>query len=66
MSESTNKELLDALGVEVTVETRSTLTPKQERIIAGFEDINRFFEEYGHAPCMERIKIFSNVFMRCA
>ena len=42
MSDSTNKELLDALGVEVKVETRSTLTPKQERIIAGFEDINLF------------------------
>ena len=50
MSDSTNKELLDALGVEVKVETRSTFTPKQERVIAGFEDINRFFEEHGHPP----------------
>ena len=50
MSDSTNKELLDALGVEITVETRSTLTSKQERIISGFEDINRFLEENGHAP----------------
>ena len=45
MSDSTNKELLDALGVEVPAETNSSLTPRQERIIAGFEDIQRFVEE---------------------
>ena len=50
MSDSTNKELLDALGVEVTAETKSSLTPRQERIIAGFEDIQRFVEEHGRIP----------------
>ncbi|MDB2468551.1 GIY-YIG nuclease family protein [Alphaproteobacteria bacterium] len=50
MSDTTNKELLDALGVEVTAETKSALTPRQERIIAGFEDIQRFVEEHGRAP----------------
>ncbi|MDZ4137143.1 MAG: GIY-YIG nuclease family protein, partial [Paracoccaceae bacterium] len=28
----------------------SSRTPQQERIIAGFEDIQRFVEEHGHAP----------------
>lgn len=28
----------------------STYTPREERIIAGFEDIERFFEEHGRLP----------------
>ena len=50
MSDSTNKELLDALGVKVTAEINSSLTSRQERIIAGFEEIQRFVEEHGRAP----------------
>ena len=50
MSEPTNKELLEGLGVEVETKTKSSLTPRQERIIAGFEDIQRIVEEHGHAP----------------
>ncbi len=29
---------------------QSTYTPREERIIAGFEDIERFFEEHGRLP----------------
>jgi hypothetical protein len=29
---------------------KATFTPREERIIAGFEDIVRFYEEHGHAP----------------
>ncbi len=29
---------------------KATYTPREERIIAGFEDIVRFYEEHGHAP----------------
>ena len=43
-------ELLDALGVEVTPLKVSTRTPREERIIAGFEDILRFYEIHGRAP----------------
>ncbi len=50
MSDSTNKELLNALGVEVTAETKSSLTPQQERIIVGFEEIQSFVEEHGRIP----------------
>jgi hypothetical protein len=45
-----DRELLDALGVEVEVARPKTLTARQERIIAGFEDIQRFYEEHGRAP----------------
>jgi hypothetical protein len=42
--------LLAELGVEVDAKRAGSRTPQQERIIAGFEDIQRFVEEHGHAP----------------
>ncbi len=42
--------LLSELGVEVETKKTSSRTPQEERIIAGFEDIQRFFEEHGRAP----------------
>ena len=46
---------LDALREELAefaepTRKASTYTPRQERIIAGFEDIERFFETHGRAP----------------
>lgn len=43
-------DLLDALGVEVPSLKTVTRTPREERIIAGFEDILRFYQTHGHAP----------------
>ncbi len=43
-------ELLDALGVEVAPLKVSSRTTREERIIAGFEDILRFHREHGRAP----------------
>lgn len=43
-------ELLDALGVEVTPLKVAKRTPREERIIAGFEDILRFHQEHERAP----------------
>jgi hypothetical protein len=43
-------ELLDALGVEVAPITTGSRTPREERIIAGFEDILRFYQTRGRAP----------------
>jgi hypothetical protein len=42
--------LLAELGVEVEVEANSSRTALEERIIAGFEEIQRFFDEHGRAP----------------
>tara|TARA_R110001592_G_scaffold356543_2_gene658679 strand:+ start:50302 stop:51492 length:1191 start_codon:yes stop_codon:yes gene_type:complete len=50
MPELSDLELLDALGVEAKAKKKAALTPKEERIIAGFEEIQRFVEEHGHAP----------------
>lgn len=43
-------ELLAALGIEATPIKAVTRTPREERIIAGFEDVVRFYETHGHAP----------------
>src|SRR6056297_3336388 len=42
--------LLAELGVEVEEKKAQTRTPREERIIAGFEDIQRFVEEHGRVP----------------
>lgn len=42
--------LLEELGVEVEDRPTSGRTPREERIIAGFEDIQRFVDEHGRAP----------------
>lgn len=50
MAEMDDDELLDALGVEVATLKVSSRTPREERIIAGFEDILRFHQTHGRAP----------------
>ena len=50
MAEMDDDELLDALGVEVAPLKVSSRTPREERIIAGFEDILRFHQSHGRAP----------------
>src|SRR6056297_1203070 len=42
--------LLAELGVEIEAKKAATRTPREERIIAGFEEIQRFVEEHGRAP----------------
>lgn len=42
--------LLDELGVPAEPEPAAGKTAREERIIAGFEEIQRFVEEHGHAP----------------
>jgi hypothetical protein len=42
--------LLEELGVEVETKKVAGRTPREERIIAGFEEIQRFVEQHGHPP----------------
>jgi hypothetical protein len=42
--------LLEELGVEVEAKREGSRTPREERIIAGFEEIQRFVEQHGHPP----------------
>jgi len=50
MADLDDDELLAALGVEVAPLKVSSHTPREERIIAGFEDILRFHQTHGRAP----------------
>lgn len=50
MADMDDDELLDALGVEATPLKTSSRTPREERIIAGFEDILRFHQTHGRTP----------------
>ncbi len=43
-------ELLSELGVEVETQKAGSRTPREERIIAGFEEIQRFVGEHGRSP----------------
>jgi len=63
MAEMDDDELLDALGVEVAPLKVSSRTPREERIIAGFEDILRFHQANGRAPLhAEGRDIFERVY----
>ena len=50
MAELSDQELLDALGVIAEPDKKAARSPREERIIAGFEEIQRFVEEHGRAP----------------
>jgi hypothetical protein len=56
-------ELLDALGVEVAPIKAASRTPFEERIIAGFEDIQRFYQEHKRQPFNhEGLDIFERLY----
>lgn len=43
-------DLLDELGVETAPAKSGSQSPREQRIIAGFEEIERFVEEHGRLP----------------
>ncbi|MEB3882213.1 hypothetical protein [Lyngbya sp. CCY1209] len=43
-------ELLAELGVDIDPEPPRQYSPREERIIAGFEEIDRFVAENGRLP----------------
>lgn len=50
MTELSDRELLDALGVKVERDRPAARTAREERVIAGFEEIQRFVEQHGRVP----------------
>ncbi len=42
--------LLSELGIEIEKKTQALRTPREERIIAGFEDIQKFVSAHGRVP----------------
>lgn len=52
MAEFTDEDdaLLEELGVDVEAKATGGRTPREERIIAGFEEVQRFVNEHGRLP----------------
>ncbi|WOR14379.1 GIY-YIG nuclease family protein [Hyphomonas sp. FCG-A18] len=50
MADKTAEDLLAELGVEIETLKAAPRSAQEERIIAGFEDIQRFVSEHGRAP----------------
>ncbi|MGG4170119.1 GIY-YIG nuclease family protein [Rossellomorea vietnamensis] len=50
MGKLSDDDLLDALGIEKEVEEKRTYSPREQRIIKGFEEIQCFIKKNGHAP----------------
>lgn len=47
---SDDLDLLSQLGVDTQPKQKAELSAREERIIAGFEEIQRFVEAHGHTP----------------
>ncbi|MGI4951932.1 MAG: GIY-YIG nuclease family protein [Janthinobacterium lividum] len=55
--------LLEELGVDAEAKPKAGRTAREERIIAGFEDIQRFVAEHGRAPAHgEGLDIFERIY----
>jgi hypothetical protein len=50
MAKMTDDDILAELGIDLTPKKVRARTPKEERIIAGFEDILKFHDEHGRVP----------------
>ena len=58
-----DEALFTELGIEEQAKQPPARTPREERIIAGFEDIRRFFEQTGRLPSMaEGNDIFERIY----
>lgn len=63
MAKLSDDELLVALGVNVDAQKVSVRTVREERIIAGFEEIQRFADEHGRPPLhSENCDIFERLY----
>jgi hypothetical protein len=63
MVDISDEELLAELGVSVEAKQTRTHSPREERIISGFEDILRFYEEHNRAPMHgEQRDIFERIY----
>jgi hypothetical protein len=63
MTDLSDDELLAELGVNIDSPKTGGRTPREERIIAGFEDIQRFFEANGRLPRHgENLDIFERLY----
>ena len=53
MADLSDEDLLAVLGVEAEPIRQSSRSSQEERIIAGFEDIQRFVDQHGRLPALD-------------
>ena len=53
MADLSDEDLLAALGVEAEPYQQSSRSSQEERIIAGFEDIQKFVDQHGRLPALD-------------
>ncbi len=62
-AELSDDDLLAELGVSVAAPAIAGRTAREDRILAGFEDIQRFFAEHGRVPAHEEdVDIFERIY----
>ncbi len=63
MADLSDEELLAALGVEAEPARQASRSSQEERIVAGFEDIQKFVDQHGRAPQLaEGRDIFERIY----
>ena len=65
MSNLSDDDLLRELGVEYEVAKVRSYTPREERIIAGFEEIQQFVKSMVASRNMVKRMIFLRDYMQC-
>ncbi|WP_408417126.1 GIY-YIG nuclease family protein [Paraburkholderia caledonica] len=63
MSDLSDDDLLEQLGVSIEMDAVGGRTAQEERIITGFAEIQRFVEQHGHPPRHgENLDIFERLY----
>ncbi|MDV2441474.1 hypothetical protein QR665_18705 [Acinetobacter gerneri] len=52
MKRLSDEEILDELEIELELKSTKVLTPLEERLISGFEEINVFYETHQRVPSL--------------
>ena len=52
MKRLSDEQILDELEIELELKSAEVLSPLEERLISGFEEINVFYETHQRVPCL--------------
>lgn len=52
MERLSDDQILDELEIELELKSVKVLTPSEERLISGFEEINLFYETHQRVPSL--------------
>ena len=53
MKRLSDEQILDELEIELELRSITVLTPLEEHLISGFEEINVFYETHQRVPCLD-------------